>query len=121
MIRRVDTGSYVAKQRSARDVYSYFSKATGQKTGKPAKSKETPKEIHKPAQIDIKDRIKMSREMREEPEAAMGKTKEKNPVNMDALLNKIKMAPHEKNEGTKNMSLAEKLEMISMKSAGHAW
>lgn len=121
MIGRIDTGSYVAQQRGVRDAYSYFSKATGQKTGKTDKSKETPKETHKPAQIDIKDRIKMSREMQEEPEAAMGKTKEKNPVNMDALLNKIKMAPHGGNEETKGKSLAEKLEMISMKSAGQAW
>ena len=121
MIRRVGQGNFVPPQRGIRDAYSYFSKATGQKSEKAGKLKESPQKTCQPAKIDITDRIKMSREMKEEPKAARGEIKERNPLNLDALMESLKMSPPGKKKNAGGPSLAEQLQMISMKSTGQSW
>lgn len=106
------------------DTYSYFSKASGsKKKDKKSDTSTSSNESKKlpPALIDTTDRIKLSLEAREPSESKpQRESYGKNPLNMEAFLENIGMNPPEE-KGQKTVSLAQKLELLSLKTAGSGW
>lgn len=110
------------------DTLAYFSKATG-KPGRVKGKRFQQAKKQKPAEIDINDRIKMSLEAKQEVKAERGEIsafKQKNPLNMKAFCENLGLeAPQQKlpdqEQEIEKMSLAQKLEMVSLKTRGRGW
>ncbi len=115
----------VGKTHERRDVVSYFSKATG------LKKKEQVSRLSKPTReeksrffIDTRDRIQMSKEAVDEIKMDRGEfdiIRERNPLNLKAFCDNLGLKVPEGIEKQDQIPLAQKLEMISMRTAGKKW
>ena len=119
MINEIGANNSSIPQNRVQDAYSYFSRATRQKKG--IAKQKSQQEQHKPIGINILDRASISNEERQE--AMMSKSSENtgdNPLNMNAFLQNLGLKPPEK-VNREGMSLSQKLEMLSLKTAGQGW
>ncbi|MFP4496661.1 MAG: hypothetical protein ACLFQV_00505 [Vulcanimicrobiota bacterium] len=106
-------------------ILGYFKKATGGVQKK--ENKQTGTSFPgRPCQFDTQDHIKLSLEARDEirnqqdPFAAI---RERNPINMKAFCENLGLVPPEETTppSKEGVPLKEKLEIISMRTAGKGW
>ena len=110
------------------DAFSYFAKASGGVAGKKGEAKKGQKAGHKPIKIDLNDRIHMSLDAKEEIKAERENEfdafRSKNPLNMKAFCENLGLEtpkPELSAQQVGKMSLADKLQMISLKTSGEKW
>jgi hypothetical protein len=127
VIGKIQSGEFVKGSQGVGNAYSYFARATGKEQDKSGK-KEVP-DYHFPGltgKTDTKDRIKLSNEALFGSLSGDNGTQETSRFNLESFRNNLGLTPPasektEKKEGGDGKSLWEKLEMVSLKTAGQGW